>query len=424
MASRTKERNAGGAGPGADQAPALVLGGSITALGVVRGLGRAGIPLHVVSTRRGHVRASRWYRGPPHGQTLENPSRLADYLRSLPLERGVLMPTSDHDAIASASLPQDLAERFPASQAPAPLLRQLVDKERLHELLDAHRVPRPRTITVESDTMLEVLDDAEIAGMFVKPRDSQEFSARLNMKAIRPKDRDGLRRALALTRAEGLAVVLQEYIPGPPTNHYFLDGFVDRTGRVRARMARRRIRMAEATFGNSCATVSVPLRDVAPAAANLERLFTAIGYRGPYDAEFKLDDRNGVFHLLEINVRAWWQIEFAAMCGVDVAPMVYRDALGLPVDDVPEYRVGVEWILPYYDIPAGARMIAAGEASLGSCLRSWATARWGGFAADDPLPGLAEAVALLGRVARKAARSLAPRRVPRPMLAPPQVRSP
>lgn len=409
----------------ADQPPALVLGSGITVLGVVRALGRAGVPLHVLSPRPGSVRASRWYAGPPHGQYLEEHQDLAAYLRTLPLERGVPIPTSDHDVLSSASLPPDLAERFPTSQASQPLLRQLLDKERLRELLDTHAVPRPRTIAVSGPDELDALDDDEIDGLFVKPRDSQAFNRRLHVKALWADGREELKRALALAQGEGLAVVLQEYIPGPPTNHYFLDGFVDRTGRVRGRMARRRLRMSEPHFGNSCATVSVPLREVAPAAANLERLFAAVGYRGPYDAEFKLDERTGVFHLVEINVRPWWQIEFAALCGLDAATMVYRDALGLPVADVTDYALGVRWVLPYHDVAACARSIASGEARLGECLRSWASSRWGGFAADDPLPGLAEGASLLGRVAQKgASRLLSTQRATGPTPARPRVPSP
>jgi predicted ATP-grasp superfamily ATP-dependent carboligase len=316
----------------------------------------------------------------------------------------VLIPTSDHDVLAVAALPGDLAERFPSSQASAPLLRQLLDKDRLRQLLDAHGVPRPRTIPVEGVEDLELLDDEGLADLFIKPRDSQEFNRRLRVKGLRPAGREELRAALARVQAEGLAVVLQEYIPGPPTNHYFLDGFVDRAGRVRARMARRRLRMSEPNFGNSCATVSVPIRDVAPAAADLERLFAATGFRGPYDAEFKLDGRTGVFHLLEINVRPWWQVEFAALCGVDVVGMAYRDALGLPVADVGDYAIGIDWVLPYHDVAACWRMISAGEMTVSECVRSLATARWGGFASDDPLPGIVEGAALLRRVATRGAR--------------------
>ena len=340
---------------------------------------------------------------------------LSGYLRAAPLERGVLVPTSDHAALAAATLPRDLAERFPSSQPKASLLADLIDKERLRRLLDEHGVPRPRTLDVHDLDVLDGLDDHEVENFFIKPKDSQHFNQRMRVKALRPRGRDELRAALRRVRAEGLSVVLQEYVPGPPTNHYFLDGFVDRHGRVRARFARRRLRMSAPTFGNSCATVSVPLDEVASAAADLDMLFSAVGFRGPYDAEFKRDERSGIFRLIEINVRPWWQVEFAAICGVDVVRMAYLDALGLPVRDVEEYAIGVEWILAYYDLAACARQLVAGEISLATCMRSWIRSRWGEFAFDDPLPGLAQGATLLGRVSRAAAaRALTSARVAPP----------
>src|SRR5690606_17421385 len=60
--------------PRLEQPPALVLGTGITALGVVRALGRAGLPLHAASADAGFVRASRWYRPPPAGRGLADPT--------------------------------------------------------------------------------------------------------------------------------------------------------------------------------------------------------------------------------------------------------------------------------------------------------------------------------------------------------------
>ena len=385
--------------------PALVMGSGITALGVVQSLGRAALPLHVLTSEPGFVRSSRWYQAPPYSRYLRDPSDLTEYLRDLPIERGVLFPTSDHEAAAVAALPPELTRRFMASQTAEPVLTDLLDKEGLRRMLVAHDIPHPATISVEGPEDLDVLEQGgapfDLSLAFIKPRDSQEFNRRLRVKAIRPEGKDELRQWLSRLASQNLSVVLQEYIPGPPTNHYFLDGFVDRTGEVRARFARRRLRMSSSDFGNSCATISVPLEEMAPAAADLDRLLSAVRYRGPFDAEFKLDERDGTFRLLEINVRPWWQVEFAAVCGVDVVPMAYRDALGLDVQGVDDYQVGVEWILPYHDLAACKHLLGTGELTLTEWVRSWLSSRWGGFALDDPLPGFAAGLELWRRFRRR-----------------------
>lgn len=382
--------------------PALVLGNGITALGVVRALGRAGIPLHAVSVDPGFVRASRWYQGPPGGAALDDVAQLADYLRAIPLEGGVLVPTSDHAVLAVARLPRDLQERFPSSQAPLEVVERLLDKERLRGLLAALDVPHPRTVGVDRPDDLDALDGIDLDHCFIKPRDSQRFSRLLGVKALRPSSRNEMRLLLDRLAREGHPVVLQEYVPGPPTHHHFLDGFVDRDGRVRACLARRRLRASTPDFGNSSATVSVPLEDVRPAAADLMRILETVGYRGPFNAEFKLDEGDGTFRLLEINVRPWWQVEFAAMCGIDVVTMLYRDALGLLVADVEDYAVGVEWILAFTDLAACVRLARTGDMTWREVARSRLSARWVEFAPDDPLPGFARGVEVLWRSSRPA----------------------
>ena len=125
--------------------------------------------------------------------------------------------------------------------------------------------------------------------------------------------------ALALdAQRRGLDVMLQEYIPGPPTCHYMVEGFVDRIGRPIARFVRQRLRMYPPDFGDSTYMVSVPLDRVRGAIESLDRLFAHLSYRGVFEAEFKYDDRDGQFKLLEVNARPWYFIGFAAECGVDL----------------------------------------------------------------------------------------------------------
>src|SRR5438046_2545616 len=94
-------------------------------------------------------------------------------------------------------------------------------------------------------------------------------------------------RALTARPCRSGASVLQEDVPGPVTSHYFVDGFVDRDGRVLARFARRRLRMWPPYFGNNSYIVSIPLADVEDAVTMLERLLAGLRYRGIFSAEFK-----------------------------------------------------------------------------------------------------------------------------------------
>ncbi len=132
---------------------------------------------------------------------------------------------------------------------------------------------------------------------FIKPRHSMAFAGRYGVKALGFTTRSEAQRRLTEVWQAGHEVVLQEYIPGPPTRHYMLEGFVDRSGRVLAWCVRRRLRMYPEDYGDSSWMVTVPLRDVAAAAETLTRLFSALRYRGVFEAEFKHDERDGAFRL-------------------------------------------------------------------------------------------------------------------------------
>ena len=73
------------------------------------------------------------------------------------------------------------------------------------------------------------------------------------------------------------------------------------------------------------------------------RYMTATGWRGPCEIEM-VRTRSGEFHLLEINPRfpAWCYLSAGA--GMNLPYAVMRLAAGLPVDPMPDYRVGTMFI--------------------------------------------------------------------------------
>ena len=392
---------------GDEATPAIVLGSHVTALGVIRLLGRRGITTFTLDGRGDLVVRSRWFR--PLGETIEesrDPAALASFLDRLPFERAVLVPCNDTWALAVAALPETVRERFPSSVAPLPALERLVDKARFAETVRELGVPHPRTVVLDDVSDLSRVGDAEISRFFLKPRDSERFNARYSRKAFRVRDRAEAEARFRQATADGFELLIQEYVRGPPDRHVFLDGFVDRDGRLRALFARRRLRMFPPDFGNSTAMVSVPVADVSPAAESVRRLVDGLAYRGMFSAEFKLDEADGEFRILEMNARAWWFVGFAGACGVDMPLLAYRDALGLPVDPVTRYDVGKLCVYPKQHLRAAWHAWRNGEPPIGAVgPLAWMTAEQPVFRWDDPLPAFAELAQALRRAVARLPRS-------------------
>ncbi len=384
-----------GVGESASAQPVLVFGSGHTVLGAIRCLRRAGHAPLVATDPGEMVRRSRFFRAAPPSRHGTDPQRdLAAYLKGLPFDRAVLLPCTDEWTLAISRLPPGLSDRFPASVAEPAVLERLVDKWHLAEAMRDARLPHPRTVSLNASTPADIPDEI-LSGAFIKPRDSSRFQREFGVKAFHVSSRAQLAERLAIIAPTGMKVELQEYIPGPASNHYFVDGFVDRTGQPTGLFARRRLRMYPADFGNSTFMESVPLTAVPDAVNVVTRLLKHVGYRGVFSAELKRDARDGGFRLIEVNARPWWYVEFAAQCGVNVCDMAVRDALGAAVLPAAAYATGMRSALPYYDYFAW-RAQHPGAASLGRLAASWMFAKQPVFSWSDPWPGVAATGEVLG----------------------------
>ncbi len=370
----------------------------MTVLGAIRLLGGAGFTPLVVSDRPGIARKSRWFRAAPPSRSSANPrTDLATWLDGLPIERAVLLPCEDDWTLRVSEFASEVADRFPTSLSSYQTLRALIDKGGLACLLDELELPHPRTIPVEATTDPDSLPDSALEHVFLKPRDSAAFHRQFGVKAFRVSSRAELATRLADIRRFNLAVQLQEYVPGPPSNHYYVEGFIDRGGSRRALFVRRRLRMYPLDFGNSTLFESVPPSAIPDAVVSMWRLLSHIRYRGMFSAEFKRDERDGTCRLIEVNARPWWYVEFAGQCGVNMCAMAVKDALGEDVPEVNHYRIGKSCVYPYYDYFACRELRSVHGLSVAGWLSSWMRATQPVLRWNDPIPAISDTTTLMKR---------------------------
>jgi len=390
--------------PAASKAiPVIVIARDYTGLGMLRCLAQAGIPSYIACPPDDLCMYSRWYRPPPgvgawHGEINEHTHH---YVSAVTLDRAVLMPGADDAALWIAGLAGSrLANRFHFSSSSHETLDILQDKQRFGQFLATAGLPHPRTFTLNSQADVLAVPFDKMDRVFVKPMDSQHFNNAFGKKGIWAHDRDELNRLWDELHTAGFGVIAQEYVPGSAADHYFIDGFRDRLGDISGVMARRRVRIYPPDFGNSSYCETVALRDVSGAYDTLCDLLARLNYRGIFSAEFKRDSRNGVFRILEVNTRAWWYVEFAARCGINVCAMAYNDALERPVPRVvssPPVGVGcVNWVNDAKSVlsPAGRH-----GASWLRIIRQWLHSCFHVLRSNDLRPGLhVMGIALMQRI--------------------------
>jgi D-aspartate ligase len=394
--------------------PVLIFGSHLAALGVLRVLARRGITTYVADDTTNVIVRSRWYR--PADRTLQETADsgvLAKYLRSLALPRAVLIACSDQWALAVSGLPDDLRERFPASIAPRAAVEQFVDKDRFRELVDRLDIARPRTRPIREPADLAAASDEELARGFLKPTESQLHNRRFKTKGFFIESREHAVDLVEQGRRAGITFMLQEWVPGDSSATFILDGFVDGQGEIRALHARRRIRMEPPRLANTCCDVTIPLDDVAACLPAVRTLLEATAYRGIFMIEFKFDERDGLFKIIELNARPFWLVGHVERAGVDLPWSSYLDAQGLPVPTPPPYQVGRYGMYEILDAAAIGRALASRRRPDGPVLKPWLFGDKALFWWSDPMPALGGLGGLMTRRVRRAVNRL--RRTPRPV---------
>ena len=141
-------------------------------------------------------------------------------------------------------------------------------------------------------------------------------------------------------------------------------------------------------LANTCSDVTIPLADVEACLPPLRTLLEAIDYRGIFNVEFKLDERDGRFKIIELNPRPFWLIGHIARAGVDLPWLSYLDAQELPVPTPPPYQVGRYGMYEIPDATAIARAWRPRRRPEGPVIRPWLRGDRALFWWRDPLPAV------------------------------------
>lgn len=146
-----------------------------------------------------------------------------------------------------------------------------------------------------------------------------------------------------LAQAYTPSSTIQEYVPGSGFGFFAL---FDR-GVEKAVFMHRRIREYPVTGGASTAAESVydeRLRD------HGLTLLRALDWHGVAMAEFKRDERDGEYKLIEINPKFWGSLDLSVAAGVDFPWLAVRLALGDDLPPVADYQLGLRFRWIYDDL--------------------------------------------------------------------------
>jgi predicted ATP-grasp superfamily ATP-dependent carboligase len=392
---------------------------------LVRALGRARIPVALATADAGAPAArSRHCRAvvevPSFVDRPEEAVRALVAFAAAQPDAPVLFPEGDHDLLAISRGRAELSACFRLSLPAAELVEDLVDKLRFAALSERLGLPAPATRPLwRRRPLVEETAGWERFPCILKPSmRTRWFDSPLrgralhgNQKAIRLESRADLERLLPALERHETGLVLQEAVPGGEERILSYHAYLRPDGTLGAEFTGRKVRTAPRVHGlSSCLEITDDPRVARAGRAVLERL----GFTGVVKLDFKADARDGRLFLLEANPRFTLWHHPAALAGVNVPELVYRDLVepGRPRGPAPRARAGVRWMFLRNDLRALPEYRAAGELDvlgwLGEVWRADVTEDW---VWSDPVPGLVDAAAAAGRAVRSVLRS-ARRRAP------------
>jgi len=369
--------------------PAVVLQSSYAnGLGVIRDLGREGVPVVAADpNRRALGFVSRYAAGvvvpDPADDEEEFVAGLEALGRELP-RRAVLFPTHDEYVWAVSRHAERLQPLFRVPFSSWETMHRVADKE--EQLRAAWRagVDTPATQFVRDAADLEEVASRTAFPAIFKPVASLAFKRRFGRPVLVIPTRDELLEVYRRVDDCG-PLMLQEIVPGGDDELYTVGSYLDAASRPLAIFTGRKLRQHPRTFGTCRFAESVWLPELAEAAV---RLLTELRFHGVSQVEFKRDHRDGRYKLMEVNARHWLWHALATRCGVNLSLAAYRDAVGEPSVS-PLQSDDARWILSLKDTADSLLEIRRGELTAKSWLGSLGGTRIDGvLALDDPVPGL------------------------------------
>jgi predicted ATP-grasp superfamily ATP-dependent carboligase len=370
-------RSAGGSSPDAATRArrfgAVVFGLHVNGLGVFQHMVRQGIPVIGLDDRPGQPGFASRY-GAKH--VCPNPERepeaLLAFLQRLAAEtpwRGVLFPTNDEFVLFISRYQALLEKDWEFALASPEVLETLNHKWLFHRLVERHGIPVPRTFCPESaDELANIARDLAFPAL-LKPVKTSMWKGTGRGKVFlagRPGELlDGYRR---LSAGPG-DLVAQELVPGGDDQVYFYFAYYDRRSEPVVEFTARKIRQYPPGFGTTCLAESVWVPEMAERS---RRLLSGLGYQGLVDVEFKRDERDGGFRIIEVNPRLGLQHQLAAGAGADLTVAAFEDLTGAPRRPAatPAFREGVKWMIVDRDLESACLGVRAGRLTPREWLRS------------------------------------------------------
>lgn len=326
----------------------IILGnGSATCLGILTSLRLVNIPVFVVSTNlKGLCIYSKYAPFKIFPDPTNNPDKYVELLTYLAKnnKKDILIPTSD-TAVEIISKNKEFLEKYFSVPVPEwSVVEKCLIKEKTYEIAKDIKIPIPKTLKVENMGQIKRISKEVDYPCIIKPS-FHKMKQFFEKKVIEVNCEERLTQICKYLVQHQCYPLVQEIIPGPPSNLYTLGSVLDCESDPVGVFSGRKIRQIPYNYGVCTLGESLWIPEIVKLGL---RLLKKIGYMGISQVEFKLDPRDKQYKLMEINPRPWLWISLSTYCGINLPYILYK-MINLNKCSPIIFKDGIKWHFLFSD---------------------------------------------------------------------------
>jgi D-aspartate ligase len=327
----------------------IILGGNVNGLGLVRSFGHVGVPAIYLDKHKSLPFYSKYcisYLCPDPEVAEESFIQyLIDFGKNLP-QKGVLFAAGDVWLVTISKHREKLSQYYLFPMSEWEIIENCWNKRKLYEIAQENGIPCAKTYFIHNILELDALINEIRFPCVIKPEVNIGFKEILGSgPTITVSNYTQMihwKKAIIEKGLGEVPLILQELIEGPITNLYTITSYSNNDADIVAYSTGYKIRQYPPVAGT---IISGRVKDNPEIYDLGAKLIKLLRYYGIANTEFKKDERDQTFKLIEINPRPGVWNYSVLMSGVNLPYIAYLDLLGEPFESLSCSKDGKVWMI-------------------------------------------------------------------------------
>jgi predicted ATP-grasp superfamily ATP-dependent carboligase len=353
--------------------PILILSAHTIALGVVRALASKRIPIYLVSYDKKDMACKSkfikdfFFLPHPEQNSEEFVSGLLDIGEKI--GRAVIFPADDSTLVTLSNNLDVLKSHFIIPTPDWSTVKKIINKDITYSIAESIDVPIPKTLVLDNSLPLssDLLQNFKFPCL-IKPVQSHTYYEAFQKKMAVVKNIEELEFNFNECKKANIDVTVQEIIEGEISSGLNFNSLFY-NGKIRQGFTACKVRMTDNGYGIPVVVRSQEM--INELWDYSEKLLKEIGYEGYSCIEYKFDERDGLYKLLEINGRYNRSSLLSVKSGINFPWIEYNYLINKKNFVHKEYRKNIYYIDEFKDLQVNISKLLKGKQNLFSFMKPY-----------------------------------------------------